>query len=65
MLVLYVDCSSSAVECICTCGKYICSGGYTNDVKCLYTSVPGHIVDCSGFVWDIYTNIVVSYVHLN
>ena len=28
----------------------ICSGTYTNNVESMYTSVPGHIVDCSEFI---------------
>ena len=32
------------------CGKHTCSGVYANDVKCMYTSVSGHIVDCSEFI---------------
>ena len=36
---------------------------YANSVKCMYTSVPVHIVDCIGFIWGIYTDIVVSCAH--
>ena len=32
------------------CGRHICSGAYANNVKCMYTSAPGHIVDCSEFI---------------
>ena len=46
----YVDCSSTAVGHIEECGRYICSGVYANNVKCLYTSVTGHIVKCSEFI---------------
>ena len=28
----------------------ICSGAYTSNVKCMYSSAPGHIVDCIGFI---------------
>ena len=26
--------------------RYICSGACTNNVKCMYICVPGHIGDC-------------------
>ena len=32
------------------CGMHICSGAYANNVKCMYTRVSIHIVDCSGFI---------------
>ena len=41
----------------------ICSGAYAKDVKSMYTSVPGHIADCSELLWGIYTGIVVSFAH--
>ena len=31
-------------------GRLICSGTYVINVKCMYTSVPGHIVDWIEFV---------------
>ena len=27
------------------CGGHICSGMYSNNVKCMYTGAPGHIID--------------------
>ena len=33
---------------------------YNNNVKCMCICVPGHIADCIGFNWGIYTDIVVS-----
>ena len=32
------------------CGMHICAGAYANIVKCMYSSVPGHIVDCIEFI---------------
>ena len=61
---LYIDHNSSAVD-----HSYVVMGifvqAYANDVKCMYICVPGHIVNCTGFRWSIYTNIVVSCVHMN
>ena len=31
-------------------GRYICSGLYVNNVKCMYISVHSPIVDCSEFI---------------
>ena len=45
------------------CGKHICLWAYVSNVKCMYTSASGHIVDCIEFIWGIYTDIVVSFVH--
>ena len=47
------------------CDRNRYSGAYVNNVKCMYISVPGHIVNCIEFIFIIYTNIVVSYVHMN
>ena len=46
------------------CGRYICSGVHAKNVKFMYTSAFGHIIDCSKFTRGIYTNTVVSHVHL-
>ena len=32
------------------CGRHICPGPYANNVKCIYTGVHGHIVDCNEFI---------------
>ena len=40
-------------------------GAYANNVKCMYTSAGGDNVDCSEFMWNIYTNIDVLYLHIN
>ena len=45
--------------------RNICSGAYANNVKCMYTSASGHIVDCREFIWGIYSGIAVSYMHMN
>ena len=47
------------------CDMYICSGAYANNMKCMYTRVPGHIVDCSGLIWGICTDIEMVYVDMN
>ena len=47
---LYVDYSSSAVGCTCSMWQADISEAYANNVKCMYTSAPGHIVDCSEFI---------------
>ena len=43
------------------CGRHISSGAYTNNVKCLYTSVPDYIIDCSEFpcIWYPKVNILL------
>ena len=46
------------------CHKHICSGEYANNVKWEYICLPGHIVDCIGFMWGICTDVVVSYVYM-
>ena len=60
-------CSSVAVQWdkYIQCDRHICSGEYASDVKCMYTSVPGLIMDCSEFIRDMYTDLVVSYQHMN
>ena len=47
------------------CYRYICSGAYASNVKCMHVCVSSHIISCTRFIWDIYTDMVVSYVHLN
>ena len=37
-----------------SCCRHVCSGTYANNVKCSYTSVHGHFVDCIKFKWGIY-----------
>ena len=41
----------------------IYSGTYVSSVRCMYTSASGNIVDCIEFIYDIYTDIVVSCAH--
>ena len=38
---------------------------YVSYVKCMYTKVHVHIVDYSGLIGGIYTDIDVSYVDMN
>ena len=45
-------------------GRYISSGAFASNVKCVYASAPGHIIDCIKLTWGIYTDIVISYVHI-
>ena len=35
------------------------------NVKCMYMDAPGHIIDCSELILGIYSDIVISYVHMN
>ena len=30
----------------------------------MYTSAFGHIIECSEYIWGLYTDIIVSYVHM-
>ena len=45
-------------------GRHICSRAYISNMK-LCTNVSGHIIDSTEFLCRIYTNIVVSYTHMN
>ena len=65
MWVLYVDYSSSADGTHLQCGMHIYSGAYANNVKCMYITVPAHIVDCNRFIGGIYTDTEVLYVDIN
>ena len=47
------------------CCRHICPRAYANTVKCMYTSPSSHIVDGSELIQGIYTDIVISYLHLN
>ena len=38
---------------------------YYNNVKCMYTIASGYLVDCNGFIWGIYSDIVVPYLNMN
>ena len=59
---LYVDYSRSALGHNAQYVRNICSREYASNVKCMYTSTPGHIVHCSEFISGIYTDIVVSHM---
>ena len=41
-------------------GSHISSGAYTNNMKCMYTSTYGHIIDWIEFVLFIYLSIHLS-----
>ena len=47
------------------CGSHIFSEVYVNNVKSMYASAPGQIVDCTEFILGIYTDIVALYLHVN
>ena len=47
------------------CGMHTCSGAHSNNVKYMFTRVSDHIVDCSGFIGGIYTDIEVLYMDMN
>ena len=64
MLGLYEDYSSNVGNIHVQCGRYICSGAYASNVECMYASASGHIFDFSEFISGIYTDIVVSHVHM-
>ena len=34
------------------CDMYICLGAYANNLKYVHSSVPGHFVDNSKFIWS-------------
>ena len=44
------------------CGRHICSGAYTNNMKCTYTRAPGHIVDSSKCIGGIYIDIIALHL---
>ena len=46
---LYIDCSKSAVEHV-QHGRHIGSGTYASNVKCMYTSASGDIVNYSELI---------------
>ena len=35
-----------------------------SNMKYMYTSACGYIVDCIEFIWGIYTDTIVSYLHV-
>ena len=41
------------------CGRHICSGAYANNVKCMCSSVHGHVVDCGEVIQGFYTDIIM------
>ena len=47
------------------CGMHIHSEAYTNNVKCIYSSVTGHTIQCSWFICGKYSDKVVTYLHMN
>ena len=50
---MYVDYIRSAVGYMCNVGGILVSGALTfaSSVECMYTSAPGHIVDCREVIW--------------
>ena len=42
---LYVDDIVVQWDKYVQCGRHICSGAYASNVKCMYTSAPGHTAD--------------------
>ena len=47
---LHVEFNSSAVRHTYTCSRHICSETYASNVKWMYTSICGDIVDSSEFI---------------
>ena len=62
---LYVDYSSSAVQHTCTVWHAYFSEAYANNAKCVHTKFSVYIVDSSGFIGGIYTDIEVSHIDIN
>ena len=61
---LYVDYNRSAVGHIyAMCQAYLFRA-YASNVKVMYTTAPGHIVDCIKFIWGTYTDIVAAYEYM-
>ena len=58
VLGLYVEHSTHALA-----GVFVMA--YASNVKYMYTSISDHIVDCSEFMWGIYSDIVALYLHMN
>ena len=50
MLALYIDHSSSAVKHTCALWQAYLVRAYASNMKCMYTNIPGKIVDCSDFI---------------
>ena len=46
------------------CSKHISSGAYASNVECVHTSAPGHTTHYIEFILGIYTDIVISYLHI-
>ena len=46
-------------------GMYICLEAHVINVKCMYTSAPGHIIDCIELKWGIQIDTPASHVHTN
>ena len=61
----YLEYSSSVVKHVCTIWKAYLFRMYASNVKYMFNSVPGYIVDCSEVTWGIYADIVVWYLHIN
>ena len=47
------------------CGRYICSGAYVSNVKYMYTSAAGHIIDCIELIYWQFSNMCTySNMHM-
>ena len=62
---LYVDYSIIAVEHINAMWQAYLLMAYASNVKCMYTSHPVNVIDGIEFISGIFTDIVLSYVHIN
>ena len=60
----YVDYNRCAVNIYVQCGRHIHCEAYVINVKCMYTSAYDNIIDCIEFIWGIYADVVVSYMHM-
>ena len=55
---LHIDTIIIAVEHTCVIWQACMLWEYASYVKCMYTSAPSHIIDCSEYILSIYTDIV-------
>ena len=47
---------------MCLMWEAYCSGAYSNNVKFMYTSSCGHIIDCIEFIRGIYMVMQLHYI---
>ena len=50
---------------ICNVTGILCSGANANNVKYMSTTACDHTVDCRDLIRGKYTEIIISYLHVN